>query len=81
MVFQRSIALNEIICLLVFVITHELYKFCWHGQKFRTFEPAGVSAVANQKIKKTITKMADRSRRKCGKVDYRQLNSVHLQCQ
>ena len=29
MVFQRSIALNEIICLPAFVLTRGLYKFCW----------------------------------------------------
>ena len=66
-----------------YLISAIFVKWSLHGQKFRTFEPAGVSAVSNQKIKKTITKMADRSRRKCacGKVDYRQLDSVHLQCQ
>ena len=35
-----------------------------HGQKFRTFEPARVSAVSDQKMEKSITKMADRNSRK-----------------
>ena len=35
-----------------------------------------MSAVSNQKMEKSITKMADRGCQKCGKVDYKQLNSV-----
>ena len=46
-----------------------------HGQKFRTFEPARVSAVSNQKIEKSVIKMTYRSSRKCGKVDYKHVVS------
>ena len=35
-----------------------------------------MSTVSNQKMEKSITKMADRSCRKCGNVDYKQFNSV-----
>ena len=36
-----------------------------------------MSAASNQKMEKSTTTMADRSCRKCGKVDYKQLNSVY----
>ena len=46
-----------------------------HGQKFRTFEPARVSAVSNQKMEKSIIKMAYR---KSGKVDYKHVDSNYI---